>query len=83
MDPRELLLNLEKAFQGPQTYNAPADQIVQIGLSTPTDYWVILAMNWLEQGAPSNADIKARLNEIASDMHYSQSVRHKARQLSK
>jgi hypothetical protein len=84
MDTRQLLLDLETSFE---TYAgaAPVRDVVLAGLRYPTsDYWVALALIWLEHGAELDGEIVKRLNEIASaSRQYEQRTRHRASRLAK
>jgi hypothetical protein len=53
-------------------------QIILAGLRAPSDYWVRLAVDWLEQGAPVNIEICKELERVASTHHLDQGLRHKA-----
>lgn len=84
MDTRQLLLYLETSFE---TYAGPAPvrDVVLAGLCYPaSDYWVLLALAWLEQGADLDREIVDRLCEIASaSRQYEQRTRHRAARLAK
>ncbi|CAN7776773.1 hypothetical protein LJR175_007838 [Variovorax sp. LjRoot175] len=59
------------------TADIPVVQILLAGLNSPTDYWPSLAIGWLEQGAPIDAEVLAALGRISENEHFSQSVRHR------
>ena len=52
-------------------------QLILAGLTWPTEYWAGLAVGWLEQGAPLDADVALALDAVASKP-FSQGVRHRA-----
>lgn len=84
MDIRQRLLDLETPLE---TYAGAASvrDVVLAGLQYPTsDYWVALALTWLEQGAGLDGEIVERLCEIASaSRQYEQRTRHRASHLAK
>ena len=84
MDTRQLLLHLETSFES-YAGEAPVRDVVLAGLRYPTgDYWVGLALTWLEQGAGRDREIVERLSEIASaSRQYEQRIRHRASRLTK
>ncbi|MDR3429569.1 hypothetical protein [Silvimonas sp.] len=51
------------------------------GLNAPTDYWIELALSWLEDGFPVDEEIKAVLTRIVATRIYSQRTRHRAQAL--
>jgi hypothetical protein len=57
---------------------ADARDVVLAGLKWPTEYWVGLAIGWLEQGAPTNKQITRELERLGSTTTLSQSLKHRA-----
>ncbi|MBQ0936379.1 hypothetical protein [Ideonella paludis] len=55
-----------------------ASHILLAGLQWPTEYWVGLALGWLEQGAPISQAILKELQCLATSASLSQSVKHRA-----
>jgi len=53
------------------------------GLCWKTHYWVDCALNWIEQGAETDMEIIARLEEISANKCYPQNTRHRAFALAK
>lgn len=84
MDTRLLLRYLKTSFE---TYAGapPVRDVVLAGLRYPTsDYWVALALTWLEHGAELDDEIVERLSEISSaSRQYEQRTRHRASRLGK
>ena len=82
MDPRPLLIFLEApyaAYQG----SLPARLVVLAGLGFQSDYWICLAVGWLEQGAPLDDEIVEMLNRVAETHHYEQRIRHRSAALAR
>lgn len=52
-----------------------------MGLRWQTPFWPDLAVAWLEQGAPLDAEIAGCLDEIASRNKWPQRLRHRAQAL--
>lgn len=78
MDTRTLLLHLEQPLDS-YTGIAPVVQVVVAGLDYETsDYWPGLAVGWLEQGAPVDAEIIRALSRVSGSQHFSQAVRHRS-----
>ena len=76
MDPRALVVHLESPYSE-QRCNEPAThEIILAGLEAPSEYWVSLAVGWLEQGTPANKEIIQKLNSIVINKYFSQRVRH-------
>jgi hypothetical protein len=76
MDPRALVVHLESPYSDQGCNQPPAHEIVLAGLQAPSEYWVGLAVSWLEQGAPANKEIIQELNSIVKNKYFSQRVRH-------
>ena len=78
MDTRTLLLHLEQPLQA-YTGIVPVGHVVMAGLDYETaDYWPGLAVGWLEQGAPVDANVLQSLARISGSNHFSQRVRHRS-----
>jgi hypothetical protein len=78
VDPRALVVHLEAPYSAYKQIIAPAREVVMAGLCWPTDYWAGLAIGWLEQGAPIDAEVIVLLNQVAGKRHFPQRVRHRA-----
>lgn len=50
---------LERPFTEFYAGQAAASEVLLVGLRWPTECWVELALRWIEQGAPVNADVYA------------------------
>ena len=77
MDPRPLLINLETPYSE-YSAKAPVKDVLLAGLRWETQYWVSLAVSWIEQSAPIDNEIKEALDNVAQKRHFPQSLRHKA-----
>ena len=51
---------------------------IRTGLDWPTPYWPDLAVKWLEQGAPMDAETAKLLDTIAGAEGFPQGLRHRA-----
>jgi len=76
MDSRSLLTQLESPLSA-CAIGTPVVQVLLAGLNSPTDYWPGLAIGWLEQGAPVDAEVLAALGRVSANKHFAQSVRHR------
>jgi hypothetical protein len=76
MDPRALVVHLELPYSEVHYIKPHAQEIILAGLQAPSEYWVNLAVGWLEQGAPANDEIIQELSSIATNKYFSQRVRH-------
>ncbi|CAN7391224.1 hypothetical protein [Variovorax sp. LjRoot178] len=76
MDPRSLLPQLETPLSE-CALDTPVVQVLLAGLSSPTDYWPGLAIGWLEQGAPVDAEVLAAVRRVSANQQFAQSVRHR------
>jgi hypothetical protein len=74
----QLLIHLETPFIHYVPAVAPARDVLVAGLKWSTSYWVGLAVNWVEQGAPIDEEIAAMLDMIAKTKHFPQALRHKS-----
>lgn len=83
MDPRALVVHLESPYGEERCNQPPAQQIILAGLQAPSEYWVNLAVGWLEQGTPANDEIIKALIAIVEDKYFSQRVRHRSFALKK
>lgn len=77
MDPRPLVVLLEMPY-AEYRGEVPVKDILLAGLRWETQHWPSLAVEWLEQGAPLDAEIKEALDGVASRKHFPQPLRHKA-----
>jgi hypothetical protein len=82
MDPRLLLVLLEEPFA---EYKGAATlrEVLFAGLSSPSEYWVGLAVGWLEEGLELDQEIVEMLNRIAEKRHFPQRLRHRSAALAK
>jgi hypothetical protein len=78
MDSPQNVVPLERPFAEFPAGPSDAKAVLLAGLRWPTEYWVELALRWVEQGAPVDAEVAAALQLIPSSQ-FSQSVRHRAR----
>jgi hypothetical protein len=78
MDPRSLLLHLESPYRAYDPSLGTPREVILAGLTCPSEYWVDLAITWLEQGAPIDQEVAAHLDAIAGNKQFSQNVRHRA-----
>ena len=78
MDPRALVVHLELPYNERGGSQPPAHEIILAGLQAPSNYWVGLAIGWLEQGAPASNEIIQALSLITKDKSFSQQARHKS-----
>ena len=76
MDPRALVVYLESPYSEQRCDQPTAHEIVLAGLQAPSEYWIGLAVSWLEQGAPVNNEIIQELKSIVNNKYFSQRVRH-------
>ncbi|GLS94227.1 hypothetical protein GCM10007918_15190 [Piscinibacter gummiphilus] len=82
MYPPSIVLPLERPFAEFSAGPFDARAVLLAGLRWPTEYWVELALRWVEQGAPVDVDAAAELHSISSKQ-FSQRVRHRARAAAK
>lgn len=82
MHPPSIVLPLERPFAEFSAGPSDAKTVLLAGLRWPNEYWVELALRWVEQGAPVDADAAAELQAIPSKQ-FSQRVRHRARAAAK
>lgn len=81
MDPRPLIF-LEK----PHTENRgpfSTRRVVLAGLGSEMEYWIDLAVGWLEQGVPLDEEIVEALSRIAETRQKAQRLRHRSVALAK
>ena len=78
----DIVLPLERPFAEFPAGTADANAVLLAGLRWPTEYWVELALRWVEQGAPVDADALAALEAIPSK-RFSQRVQHRAQAAAK
>jgi hypothetical protein len=68
-----------------EKHTLPADIALQplliIALTSHSEYWPGLALKWLEDGFPMDAELTAVLAHCVEDKTLSQSDRHRARRL--
>lgn len=73
-----LVIPLERPFSEFRAGSVSAKTVLLAGLCWPTEYWVELALRWIEQGAPVDADVAAAL-ETLPEKQFSQRTRHRAK----
>ena len=78
MDPRQLVLNLERPFSEFSRKIACVEDVLLAGLRWRSDYWTGLAIEWINQGADITGLIVAELEVVATDLSLKQSIRHSA-----
>jgi hypothetical protein len=78
MDARKLVVHLESPLSAYDSSRGGAREVVLTGLNWQTEYWAALAVGWLEQGAPIDAEIASALHAIVEKKHFSQGLRHRA-----
>jgi hypothetical protein len=81
MYPPSLVVNLESSYQAYVPIDAPARDVVLMGLRWQTPSWPELALGWLEQGMPVDPEIATCLEQIASRKEWPQRLRHRAQAL--
>jgi hypothetical protein len=76
-NPSTIVTALETPFL---QFAGPGDpsEIVMAGLTWPTEYWVGLALAWVEQGAPVNMPILNELVRLGGGASLSQNIQHRA-----
>lgn len=78
MDARSLVVHLKSPLSAYTPVECGAREVVLAGLNWPTEYWAALAVGWLEQGAPLDAEVASALQALVEKKHYSQNIRHRA-----
>jgi len=77
MDSRKLVVLLESPMEDVGSVELVRDAI-DAGLRWSTPYWPELAVGWLEQGAPMNAETMKLLETVAGNGNFPQNLRHRA-----
>jgi len=78
MDPRQLVLNLEKPYSAFSSDTETAEDVLLAGLRWRSSRWTALAVDWISQGAPISGDVANELELVANDKHLDQKVRQEA-----
>ena len=78
MDPRRLVLHLEKPYSAFSTDTETAQDVLLAGLRWRSSRWTALAVSWISQGAPISEDVANELEHVAHDKHLVQKVRQEA-----
>lgn len=78
---QSVVIHLESPYREYESKQAPARDVVLVGLKWDTPWWPELAVGWLEQGMPVDAEIAGCLEEIESRTKWPQRFRHLARAL--
>lgn len=73
-----LVIHLETPFASCDLPDSVVREALLVGLTWPTEYWVSLAIAWLEQGAPLDIELVAIPDKITATKSFSQGVRHRA-----
>ena len=61
----------------------PFRRLIEFAISSESDYWASLAVDWLEQGVPLNEKVANAINLMVEEKRASQKTRHRAFQLMK
>jgi hypothetical protein len=79
LDSRELLVLLESPMQDVRS-PALVRGAIKAGLRwpTPSPYWPELAVRWLEEGAPMDADLVTLLDAVNNTHQFPQVLRQRA-----
>ena len=78
MDPRDLVLNLERPYSAFSSDAAAAEDVLLAGLRWRSNRWTALAVSWIGQGAPLSEDVANELERVARDKYLVQKVRQEA-----
>jgi hypothetical protein len=78
MDPRRLVLNLEKPYSAFSSDTETAEDVLLAGLRWRSSRWTALAVSWISQGAPISEDVANELEHVVEDKHLVQKVRQEA-----
>jgi hypothetical protein len=78
MDPRPLVLHLEKPYSAFSSDTETAEDVLLAGLRWRSSRWTALAVSWISQGAPISEDVASELEHVAQDKHLVQKVRQEA-----
>jgi|ERR1041385_11142 hypothetical protein len=78
MDPRELVLNLERPYSAFSSGAQTAEDVLLAGLRWRSNRWTALAVSWITQGAPISDAVADELEHVANDRHLEQKVRQQA-----
>jgi hypothetical protein len=78
MDPRPLVLHLEKPYSAFSSDTETAEDVLLAGLRWRSSRWTALAVSWISQGAPISEDVANELEHVAQDKHLVQKVRQEA-----
>jgi hypothetical protein len=73
-----LVVHLEVPLATYDNAGAPARDVVILALGWDTPHWPSLAIGWLEQGLPVDAEIAALLRAVTLRQPWPQSLRHRA-----
>jgi len=78
---QSLVVHLESPLSDYAPKEAQARDVVLMGLKWDTPGWPDLAISWLEQGLPVDAEIAACLQHIVERERWPQRLRHRAQGL--
>ena len=78
MHPPSLVVHLEAPLSAYRNPDVPAREVVVMALQWDTPHWPGLAVAWLEQGLPVDAEIAGLLDAVTSRSRWPQRLRHRA-----
>ena len=76
-----LVVHLERPYREYKLSEAPAKDLVRMWLRRPTPSWPELAVVWLKQRMPLDAEIAKCLEQIMNRANWRQRLRHRAQAL--
>jgi hypothetical protein len=79
----ELVSKLIKPLSELDTSLFAPKQVVLAALTWPTDGWMNIALEWIEQGVPLDEELINALENVSANKHNAQAIRHKAFAFSK
>lgn len=74
----ELVSQLIKPLSELDTSLFAPKRVVLEALRCPTDGWMNIALEWIEQGVPLDEELVNALKNVSSNKHNAQAIRHKA-----
>jgi len=78
MDPRDLVLNLERPYSAFSSDTEAAEDVLLAGLRWRSSRWTALAVSWITEGAPISEAVANELEHVAKDRHLEQKIRQQA-----
>jgi hypothetical protein len=79
----ELVSKLINPLSELDTSSFAPKQVVLAALTWPTDGWMRIALEWIEQGIPLDEELANALESVSKNKHNAQAIRHKAFAISK